>query len=388
MCHKAWRLLAIDLLLFLIACGVVSRAKVCASDEDAVRDVMDAGIEKWRNGLDFCCHYSYRCGMALTKEQGLEGHFDTASDPEFEMSARGIMCKRGDDIRFSCTFSKAPEANKTASGEAVSLLPCDAVKRNDLWLVYWPRAGRFGNTANIDKMPSSGFKANEFNIIETSFSFGGGSEAPLKSFITKFSKNGAVETSVVEPDRHHTTVIMTLKQTDGGSLTERVTFWTEASPPVIESRESIVDGGGHHGERFAVASKFVQCGKGMMARELHLVSGPITLSSASTSRWLAYEWKSDDLGQRAAESEDFVVTIPPDVHISGLRKPPPEGTERRLDLAKYTVADLGESTVSGGKGGHPTDATTAPRVAIAVLCAVLIVILALILVWRRKTATK
>lgn len=376
--------------MVLIVASLIAATNVLANEADTLCDVLDAAVEQWRTGLEFQCRFTFKKGVAHDKQKALDGKFGLAvGKPKDEDKLVGTFAKSGEKVRLFVDYGRPPrDATGKGTTKAVTDVTCDMVTMNGLYLNYWPRYEKFGDTAVIAKnpKPGPGFDQAGLFSIETPFSFGGGIVgSPLKSFGPNSCGPGILERSVVRPDSEHVTIVTTLKRSDGGTQTRKVTFWTAVSPSVIEKIEDVSDSGKRHVESISIASQFVQCGKGMMARDLRSVTGPLMAIGESTPTWIAHHWNSEDLGQRSPTDDDFVVTIPPSVTVVGLKKPLPKGTERKLNLAHYTVADLGDPL----PGSQPTDRQvvnggTAGKKGVVVGCTVLIIILVSIFVWRRR----
>ncbi len=374
----------------LIVAGLLAGTDVLANEADTLCDVLDAGVEKWRIGLEFQCHFTFRKGVAYSQQEGLNGKFGLAvGKPKDEDKMVGTFAKLGEKVRLFVDYGRPPrDATGKGTSKSVTDVTCDMVTMNGLYLNYWPRYEKFGGTAEIAKNPKPGpsFDQNGLFTIETPFSFGGGiGGSPLTAFGPSSCGPGTLERSIVKPDSEHITVVLTLKRSDGGIQTRKVTCWTAVSPAVIQRIEDLSDNGKRHIEGVSIASQFVQCGKGMMARDLLSVTGPLTAIGASTPTWVVHHWTSEDLGQRSPTDDDFIVTIPPSVTVVGLKKPLPTGTERKLNLANYTVSDLGgplpgELADRQGVGGR----TTSGRV-VLVACSVILVLLLFLFMWRRRT---
>ncbi len=374
-----------------------SQAESEQPDCDAVCDALDSGVEQWRASVEFRCHYSYRQGSAKTREAALRGAFGSeAGRADKEEKATGVFCKRGDEIRLSMDFGRPPHVWTSKSGVTTATnFSFDEVSSRDLFLTYNPPYEDSVGSAMFSERPdrksgklwSGPYMQGQLNP----FSFGGGIEgSPIRSFAKDFGGGDAIERSYEKVDAER--IVVTLIRTSrSGQVTKRMTFWTGASPPVIErvdtmSRSMQPD---RQSESTAIASRFVQCGGGMMARCVRTASGPVVPVGGSEPLWIAKEWISDDLGDKPPGDEDFIVTIPASVPVGGLKHPPSRGQVRHLDLAKVRPEDL-VTDFSQPVGEQPAPPETVVpswvRYTLAVLSAVVLTFLVLVIRRARRRA--
>jgi hypothetical protein len=167
----------------------------------------------------------------------------------------------------------------------------------------------------------------------------------LKRFGPRTGYPDTGEVSVRKSDAEHLVVTMTRKEQGGSSHVARVTFWTVPSPPVVErieeQWETVLPGRGKVPADYTiVGAQFVPCGRLMVPRSVRSVGGPSVAVGETRPMWTVGEWLSEDLGKAPPTKEDFLVTIPANLTVTGLRDPPPPGSVRQLDLASYSLDDL------------------------------------------------
>jgi hypothetical protein len=381
---------------------------VRGSDADTSFEVFRAALEQWRSGLEFRCHFVLRGGDAPTKEAALTGEFDAAAGTLGSgEKIVGVFHKKGEKIRLCIDYGKPPrDATGRGTFESVTGVSYDAVAMNGLQAEYWPRsaipAGKaFGGHAAVERQPegwSDSLGLVTTCALLTPLWLNFGTQGVLYESWGKAScQVGTVTRSVEKPDREHTTLVVMVRKPDGATQSRRVTFWTAVSPPVIKRIDDASDVPGRpvgrNLEWTTVASRFVRCGKGMMASEVRSVTGPLTLANQPTAYWIACRWSSEDLGKGPPTDDDFVLTLPPGVDVIGLKTPPPDAGERRLDLAKYTANDLdtGGAPTPPADRAHPerpspaTDRRIAPTVALAGVCLLLLLVFAILLRWWRAS---
>lgn len=152
----------------------------------------------------------------------------------------------------------------------------------------------------------------------------------------------------IAPDRIEVTASV---RRNGGDQDLRVRFWTEPSPPVIES---IVYGitfpDGRRSETRAVLSRFTECPGGMVARRV--VYARCNAAGATAT---VREWVSDDLGDVPPVDADFVISVPTTTTIYGLRGDFAPGKIRNLDPSKIRLTDVEDPTDESGIAEAPAD---------------------------------
>jgi hypothetical protein len=125
------------------------------------------------------------------------------------------------------------------------------------------------------------------------------------------------------------------KYENGDQKHSRVLYWTNPSPPVVQKVSTeYVFSGGKRAEMFSVLSDFKECPGGMVARRVLLVA-PHTPNLV-----FVQEWRSHDLGDRPASSEDFAITVAPTTFVEGFKAEPRNAKIRRLEPSKIQLAEL------------------------------------------------
>jgi hypothetical protein len=319
-----------------------------AGEDDALLDVLAQAIEEWRAGVEFRCTFVYREGAVESRQPGLTGEFGSrVGKPQDEAKAVGVFHKLGSQVRVtlhwdkrSWTLSDGTVFERTDS--------FDSVTTERLYLHYWGRepgadvtigAREEGDRARV-------FSARHGGAYDNAFSVSGGARGSLLAQFgprKDYAETGGV--SVRKTDAEHLVVTMTRKEQGGSTHVARVTFWTVPSPPVVErieqEGETTLPGKGKVPADYTIfGAQFVRCGRFMVPRLVRSVGGPAVAVGDPRPTWDAKEWFSEDLGKAPPTKEDFVVTIPAEVTVTGLRNPPPPGSLRRLDLASYSVDDL------------------------------------------------
>ena len=117
-----------------------------------------------------------------------------------------------------------------------------------------------------------------------------------------------------------------------------VTFSTDGPVPVIsEVRTRTEHDDGRWTETITVGRGFTDCSGLPVAREVLYA-----MNAKDRGECKVRLFVSEDLGDRAPVPEDFVVTVPKQCRIRGLKERLPPGTERTVDISTIAVADLRE----------------------------------------------
>ena len=337
--------------LVTISSAQLNAALAAASDDadNATISALDAGVEQWRSGLVFRSHFVYRQGSVGSKDAGLSGEFGShLNDAKSEDRVTGVFHKRGDDFRFSADFGRPPvDVSRGSPRRITTNVSFDDISVGRLYLDYRPSFDDTVDVVNIAPRPETGQAAHQAgpmgDSITNPFSFGGGVKgSPLANFAARPGYEETVNRSVEKLDSDHLLVTM-VRQGKGDHVnTVRMTFLTNVAPPVIERIDEDSKWPGGAVEHVVVATDFIKCGTGVIARRVNWVSWPLVPVGETVSVWVAKEWISEDLGTMPPSDEDFVLTIPATTVVSGIKSPPPPGTERRIDLSKLSVNDLND----------------------------------------------
>lgn len=331
--------LSIGLTLTAMLSGLCARADQQGED---LADALQAGIEEWRQTIEFVGRYRYRQAMADSKEDALSGRFGKVVGKPEDVVV-GMIAKKGSDMRWSVEFDRPP-VKQGASKEATNV-SFDAATVGNLQVNYFPKRGSFGNSATVSVRPEETedlIQAGQFNRdVPNPFSFNGGTDGkPFERFMARPGYGEKLRIEVLPPKSDAIGLSFIRVGDDGHKIVSAVRFTTEYSPPVIESISVRIEFRSEITESSMIASQFVQCNGGAIATHLRQVQGPVTVANSRTKKWIAREWISADLGVREPTNQDFVLTIPAGVSIRGLKKPPLRDKPFELDLRALTEDDL------------------------------------------------
>jgi len=380
-------------LLFAVLGCWVARAR--AGEDAALIDVLDQAIQEWRAGVEFRCTFVYREAAVESREPGLTGEYGSrVGKPEDEAKAVGVFHKLGSQVRMTLQWDKRswtwPDGTVFERTDSF-----DSVTTQGLYLHYWGREPGADVTIGARGEEDAGrvFSARHGGAYLNPFSLCGGVEGSLLAqFGPRKDYPETGEVSVRKTDAEHLVVTITRKEQGGASHVARVTFWTLPSPPVVErieqQGETVLPGKGKVPADYTiVGAQFVPCGRFMVPRSVRSVGGPAVAVGETRPTWDAKEWFSEDLGKAPPTKEDFVVTIPADVTVTGLRNPPPPGSVRQLDLASYSVDDLAGPSpgpVNFAPKERPLARSSATTRVLWTIAAAAVLLAGGLLAWRRR----
>ena len=252
--------------------------------------------------------------------------------------ATGVFHKQGPNLRCSINFAGGPVMLSPAKSDQPPPLmntASDEVSDGRVQVSYYPPRtvrppkGKYASVAQLSKRRretpdmAAGYRTETFIN-------------PLKPWQSpKGTLFGPLLVGVKTVDQEHVEVISEEKYESGDQNHWRVLYWTKPSPPVVQkvSMECVFSDG-QRAELFSVLSDFKQCPGGMVARRVLLVA-PRTPNLV-----LVQEWRSDDLGDRPASSEDFAITVAPTTFVQGFKDQPRNAKIRRLEPSKIQLAEL------------------------------------------------
>ena len=344
------------LTVFLIMCAIGS-----PPSETPTALSLRSAVQRWYEEISFRCTFQLRSGMANSTAEALRGEVDSKLGSSYSRCVcRGEFQKLGPKMRCAIDFQSPGFRSGPRRGE-ITLEPVEEAT-NGLVLAqrFLRRSEIFGEEARVAKVelwrkpqgqallagPMSG--AAILPLI------------PMRSTAEQPFESLQVE-DVRAIDGEHVEVLCTGRQQGRNrridymeTRNRRVIFWTKPVPPVVERIEEHIERTSLEGrtrvvgrdEIHAILSDFKGCPGGMVARRVRYVEQSEGLRA---KRWKLeetgvrmLEWSSDDLGDQPPTDADFMMSIPSDVRLVGLREVLPPGTARRLDLSKFGPRDVVE----------------------------------------------
>jgi len=368
---------------------VASNSAADQASVDAAVATLDAAVGKWRQQVEFKCRYTYKQGIAASREDALAGKFKRTAEgkPDCDV-ATGVFDRLGPNVRFSIDFGRPP-ADASLRGDATALtnVSFDSVVSNELLLKYLPLHGKFGGTLRVARRPLAERSllrsdATSDNYLNPLFVGGGVSGSPLASFRPRPGYGETVSRSVAKLDSTKLQVTM-IRRGRGGTQKKAVVFRTDLDPPVIEEISDIIDspGKGPRAEDTVYLSAFVKCGDVWLASVVREAGGPLRTQNGEIV-WVGKEWSSADLGKRSPTPDDFSIHVPEGVRVRGIKRSPSPIKGREINVLKLGLADLDNSPFA--KDSIPVTEAVPERRAVStsiVAIGAAIVVAALILAW-------
>jgi hypothetical protein len=313
----------------LAAAGSSARA-----DDRALLEALDAGVQQWREGVNFFGHYVMRQGSASSFEDGLAGRFGHVVGKKDDW-LEGVVVKLGDCVRMSGKWTVV------ANRQPLSHLDFECAACRGMWFEHWalPQYSEF--------LTVRGRKAQEqdrlgCDTLLDPFSFHGGDWGrPIARFLRGKQGDGVqVATEATVETEARNVIVRLVRRNVNRRAVRTLTFSLDYNPPLLVRQETVTPNPDGSTLRSVVyAHKVVGIQGGHMASVLRLAMGPVRFVGGQLG-YVCRVWESADLGQRAPTAEDLAVELGPEIEIVGLKNAPPPGKPRRFALNQYTVDDL------------------------------------------------
>jgi hypothetical protein len=342
--------------VFLVLCSVAAQRSDTPTAESLRRDVA-----RWSEEVSFRCTFRLRSGVANSTAEALRGEVDSKlGSPYSRWECRGEFQKLGQKMRCAIDFGSPGYRYGPARGE-ITLEPVEEATNGLVAARRFPRRSEIdGENAKVAIVQL------RVKLQGQALLAGAMSQPTMLPLIpvrsTAEQPFEALQVDDVRAiDAEHVEVLCTGRQQGRNRRTDyvetrkrRIIFWTKPVPPVVERIEEHDERTSLEGparllgrdEIHAILSDFKPCPGGMVARRVRYVEQSEGLRAR---RWKleepgvrVLEWSSDDLGDQPPTNADFVMSIPSDVRLVGLKQGLPSGTERTLDLNKIGPSDVEE----------------------------------------------
>jgi hypothetical protein len=310
------------------------------ADADEVIDSLNAAIDEARWKLEFYCTCRFRAAWGTSREEAL-------AKLQRANVVQGVMARKGELFRAA--------GRSQGSGNWPDNFEC--VESPTLQLTWY--GGASGNRRQLEAQPvriartprvQSGLERLLYSCptfhLDPLNEGGWRTGRVLERIEPTPDAQMRVSNTVERPDADHLIVQMEVYRNTRLVSRSRATFGTRYKPPALVRLETFTDdrdvADRPAANSLLEASRFVEVTGGWLPSRLLLTGGPYVLNKDEPPQWLASEWVSDDLGRRPPTAEDFVVTIPEQVEVVGLKEPPPLGKVRRLAITSWHADDLDE----------------------------------------------
>jgi RNA polymerase sigma factor (sigma-70 family) len=338
----------------VVASAVIAGGTVVATRDTSELKKLEDGVAKWVDQVEFTSTYKLYRGFARTFEDGVAGRIE-----DKHVWATGRFSKMDDKMRFSLDFG-GPPVSTIVDGREVfgpdANISFDSVGDSNFQMFYDPYKGEGGllRVRETIFVPGSPFSLPEALDLEN----------PLQPSIThtRSAPHGIgrlFELTTMENQDEtgiRTTIenlsgerIQVVRETKEAPPKERRTFvfWTKPNPVVVTQviNEYRVGNTSEYRRRAEIVSDFVNCDGLMVPRRV------LSVGMDPEKRWLVHEWMSEDLGQRPPTAEDFIIRLPANARVQGLRNLPPLVQEVRAvsvdELDKRDLISTARTTPAG-----------------------------------------
>ena len=341
---------------FLILCAVGSQPSDTPTAESLRRDV-----QRWSEEVSFRCTFRLRSGVANSTAEALRGGGDSKLGSLYSRwVCRGEFQKLGPKMRCVIDFGSSGFRYGPGRGE-ITLEPVEEAT-NGLVAAqrFLRRSEIFGEEARVATVEPWRKPRGQALLAGPMSGTTILPLIPMRSTAEQPFESLRVE-DVRAIDGEHVEVLCTGRQQGRNRRinyvemrNRRITFWTKPVPPVVERIEEYIERTSletptrllGRDEIHAILSDFKAFPGGMVARRVRYVEQSEGLRA---KRWKleepgvrVLEWSSEDLGDQPPTDADFMMSIPSDVRLVGLKQALPPGTARRLDFSKIGPSDLEE----------------------------------------------
>jgi len=325
-----------------ICCSAVPWCSIVAiltsptpADDRALLEALDAGVQQWREGVNFFGHYVMRRGTADTMEEAIAGRLGDTSGNKVDR-LEGVVVKLGDCVRVSGKWRVAGKR------DPLSHLDFECAACRGMW--FFHDTGLVLSQRGLTvrgRAPGEQDRLGCYDSLDP-FSFHGGDWGrPIGRLLHGPQGEAAQPGNIATVEtKEREVVVRTVRNIAGKQTVRTLTFSLDYTPPLLVRQESVTSNPDGSTLRSVVyAHKVVGVQGGHMASVLRLAMGPVRAVQGDTA-YIYSVWESADLGQRAPTAEDLAVELGPEIEIVGLKNAPPPGKPRRFALNQYTVDDL------------------------------------------------
>jgi hypothetical protein len=294
--------------------------------------VLDAGLDRWRQDVEFYATYKEWAGETESEEQARAGG-------EGLLVGSGVLVKRGWMVRESFTARKLPDRDPESF---------DCVATQELDLTYYPDKRDlhvYDRPIEYQKM----IRACSHSFMDSPLAHGGAWSARKLQDALGNGEGDArpAECRIERLPQDRVAVRITRYPTKGGEFRYYYQLWITGDGPVIEEWLNETDGPAATygwGRRGAKGSHFVRVKGGWVARQIHYFGGPYRFlrkdGGETPLMYIWMRWVSEDLGRRPPTEEDFRVPVPANARVFGLKNPPARDPQGRVDLTAIRKEDL------------------------------------------------
>lgn len=321
-------------LCLLLGVGSVAGAQEMSGRE--LLEFYDAAYEAWYSKLTFKCTYVFQDGTAKSWEEGLEGKFD-----KVHVSGKGKIVKTEQQLRCSKLYDGGQIAVE-GSPNTTTNSSWDILAKRDVYFQMQldNRSSSLAVRNDEDRVRLNLQSHGHPGICALTVSGAGALGSPF-GIALRNPRFTIVEATASELKDEH--VILSITMTLGDeNVKEKVHFWMSPEGPVVDRIENENVGKEHRSTRVNIASDFRKCQAGYAPAKV------ISVSKSHHDKYPQYDsislktWTSKDLGKSAPSDKDFLVSIPANTGVDGIKDyVSTSKTARTLDFNQLSEANIG-----------------------------------------------
>lgn len=319
-----------------------SLTSVAVSSDVDTAAALKAGHLEWLKEVAVVCDFVVLLGQTDSEEKA-----ESLPATQMAVYGKGLFVKDGDTVRCQFQPDAPVEIQKSddTGAETRRNVPFDEVANG--WAAVRfevPNRGtEFGNLAVAAKSDLSGadrYQAGpQVNSVLTPLYIAGRKFTDPYAILADSSNGQAASIKVIMEEPGRVTVECT-QETEGGWVQHRrVQFWTENELPIIREVEDLATNKqtSHWIKSKTVGLDFVETSPGKGAK---IAKSVRYIRSQKGQPWKSMLWRSENLGNRPPEHNDFAIQIPERCPIIGLSKSFDLGASRQLNILDLKESDV------------------------------------------------
>lgn len=310
-----------------------------SDDDKVVVRALESAHRKWLREVSFVCTYQYIQKRAKSISAALSGMGEQVPD-----SIRtGVFNKALGFLRHSSDWQTPPQVTKHSDGKTeVRRADFDEVSNDEILATVTPDRG-FVDRAQLWIESRDGSSSGRAGIAGKydAGRFSSRMMSPLNfngyEGEDYFSLTGRAQDAVrrVTENSANSIEVETVYRIESTKVNETVEYMLTHGVPVVSrvTRTMSSMNGKPVFEMVAEGSNWVECEGGPVATVIRSVSRNPD-PKFPEMLYLVQEWKSDDLGKRTPVLEDFMLNVPEDTLIYGVKSSERVLIDGKLDLTK------------------------------------------------------
>jgi hypothetical protein len=326
------------ILSVLLACALSRTALhaeptlVPPEEAEILVETLRAGLDQWEREISFKSTFTSRGGRTKCLADPVTGAIEPV---HIVARAKGVLIKDGADFRMSIDFERGPQwvqrgtphvgPRSRTNGELIGNIPVEQLSSASATLLYRPVVNvegadgwKTGGSAFVQPSTpdqAKSLNAANFGAIVTPLSPSPKAGLPLARLLDAETLMHVPPSEVKRSVYKHGDDLVEVVS-EAGSDKLRLFIWTAPFPPVLKALYLNSAGTANLGdyEYRVILLDFRECEHGMVPTRVIATSGHDRVTP-----WRFKEWISDDLGDTPPTREDFVLHLPGETRIGGLK---------------------------------------------------------------------